>query len=217
MSNSIEMDDLSLLRGKTTPDEAAKEDNAGMKEHEFVDSGKLDASVSLWAWTSAAALAAFALCLLAFPRFLLFLAETSGGRGTLTSLEKYLALQLGIVLGTTAVTIVSTIPNEWPTGSPRKDLQTHPLLVPMTAASLMVTLASYNNRAVGTLATAMLWGAGAIALFGLWILVFAGSSAISRKTGADKHTSSFIFGNKSAASVKKKLWKRDQVRKHALS
>lgn len=39
-------------------------------------------------------------------------------------------------------------------------------------------------------------------------LVFSGSSTISRKTGADKHTSSFIFGNKSAASVKKRLWKK---------
>lgn len=39
-------------------------------------------------------------------------------------------------------------------------------------------------------------------------LVFSGPPAISRKTGADKRTSSFIFGNKSAASVKRKLWKR---------
>ena len=43
-------------------------------------------------------------------------------------------------------------------------------------------------------------------------LVFSGPPAISRKTGADKHTSSFIFGNKTAASVKKRLWKRDQAK-----
>lgn len=39
-------------------------------------------------------------------------------------------------------------------------------------------------------------------------LVFSGTSAISRKTGADKHTSTFIFGNKSAAGKKKLSWKK---------
>jgi len=33
---------------------------------------------------------------------------------------------------------------------------------------------------------------------------------VSKKTGADKHTSSFIFGNKSAASLQKKRWKKEQ-------
>lgn len=39
--------------------------------------------------------------------------------------------------------------------------------------------------------------------------MFAGSSNISNKTGADKRTSRFIFGNKAAASSQKKQWKKD--------
>jgi hypothetical protein len=40
--------------------------------------------------------------------------------------------------------------------------------------------------------------------------VFGTSSSISKKTGADKHTSSFLFGNKSAASVQKKQWLKNR-------
>ncbi|KIK96223.1 hypothetical protein PAXRUDRAFT_322485 [Paxillus rubicundulus Ve08.2h10] len=215
MSNSIKMDDLSQLGKGGTLAGAAKDNNAGTAEQESIDIAidRLDESVSFWAWASAAGIAVFSLCLLAFPRFLLFLAEPSRSQGTLTSLEQYLALQLGIILGTVAVTIISAIPNESPhIGSHRKAPHPHPLLGPVTAASLMMALSSYSNRSIGTLATTVLVGSGFNGLFGLWMLVFAGSSVTSRKTGADKHTSSFIFCNKSAASVKKRLWKRDQVR-----
>jgi len=41
-------------------------------------------------------------------------------------------------------------------------------------------------------------------------MLFAGSASISRKTGADKRTSGFLFKNKAAASVQKKEWKRRQ-------
>ena len=54
-------------------------------------------------------LASFSICLLVFPRLLLFLAEPTEGRGALTSLERYLALQLGIILGTLAITIVAVV------------------------------------------------------------------------------------------------------------
>jgi hypothetical protein len=40
-------------------------------------------------------------------------------------------------------------------------------------------------------------------------IVFANSSSIS-KTGADKHTSAFIFGNEAAASSQKKKFKRGE-------
>jgi hypothetical protein len=33
---------------------------------------------------------------------------------------------------------------------------------------------------------------------------------MSKNTGADKRTSSFLFGNKSAASVQKKQWTNEQ-------
>ena len=41
-------------------------------------------------------------------------------------------------------------------------------------------------------------------------MVFEGTSRYSRKTGADKHTSRFLFGNKAAASSRKKEWKKQQ-------
>jgi len=168
-----------------------------------------DGSISVWAWTSALILALFSICLLALPRFLLFLAEPSGGRATLTALEKYLALHLGIILATLAITVIALIPNEWPTGLQRRtDPDCHPLLRPVTFASLVMALLSFGNRSVGTLTTTVLLGSGLVGLFGLWMLVFSGPPAISRKTGANKHTSTFIFGNKSAASVKKRLWKK---------
>lgn len=48
-------------------------------------------------------------------------------------------------------------------------------------------------------------GSGGLAAMGLWCLLFASSNGrISRKTGADKRTSGFPFGNKESASSKKK-------------
>ncbi|KAG6376348.1 hypothetical protein JVT61DRAFT_2331 [Boletus reticuloceps] len=96
MSSNVEMDDLSNLHGSNSTSADPLED---------VDDG----SISVWAWTSAIILALFSICLLAFPRLLLFLAEPSGGRATLTSLEKCLALHLGIILGTLAITIVAMV------------------------------------------------------------------------------------------------------------
>ena len=48
-------------------------------------------------------------------------------------------------------------------------------------------------------------GSAGMASVGLWCILFASSSGrISRKTGADKRTSGFPFGNKESASAKKK-------------
>lgn len=48
-------------------------------------------------------------------------------------------------------------------------------------------------------------GSGGLAAVGLWCILFASSSGrISRKTGADKRTSSFPFKNQESASSKKK-------------
>lgn len=41
-------------------------------------------------------------------------------------------------------------------------------------------------------------------------MAFEGTGNYSNKTGADKHTSSFMFGNKASASQQKKLWKKEQ-------
>lgn len=48
-------------------------------------------------------------------------------------------------------------------------------------------------------------GSGSLACMGLWCILFAsGSGRISRKTGADKRTSGFPFGNKESAGAKKR-------------
>ncbi|KAI6045756.1 hypothetical protein EDC04DRAFT_2888779 [Pisolithus marmoratus] len=202
--NIIEMEDLSQVR-----------QSSNLADNTDSATRKTDASVSIWAWTSASIFAAFSLCLMLFPRFLLFLADESGGRRTLTFLEKFLALQLGIMLGVASLTIVAMIPTDWPTGLQHTN-NSHPLLWPVTATSLAMALASYGNPTVSTLATTFMWGTGAIGFLGLWLIIFEGSSAISRKTGADKHTSAFIFGNKNAASVKKRKWKNEQAPKNVL-
>lgn len=202
--NIIEMEDLSQVKKS---DSLAETTGSATR--------KTDASVSIWAWTSAAIFAALSLCLTLFPRFLLFLADESGGRRTLTSLERFFALQLGIMLGIASLTIIAMIPNDWPTGLEHTS-NSHPLLWPVTATSLAMALVSYGNSTVSTLATMFMWGTGVVGVLGLWLITFEGSSAVSRKTGADKHTSAFIFGNKSAASVKKRKWKNEQARKDVL-
>ena len=41
-------------------------------------------------------------------------------------------------------------------------------------------------------------------------LIFEGTGNFSNKTGADKHTSRFLFGSKASASAQKKLWKKER-------
>lgn len=52
-------------------------------------------------------------------------------------------------------------------------------------------------------------GSASLATIGLWCILFAtGSGRISRKTGADKRTSGFPFGNSESASARKKAAKK---------
>ncbi|KAG9318682.1 hypothetical protein JVU11DRAFT_777 [Chiua virens] len=167
MSDNIEMDELSRSHAKTSVSaEPPLEPEAGTTRR----AGD-DGSTSVWAWSSAIVFALFSICLLAFPRFLLFLAKPSGGRGTLTALEKFLAQQLGIILGALAITIIAVLPNEWPTGLQRRtDPNCHPLLRPVTAASLVMALLAYENTSVGALSTTVLLGSGVVGLLGLWVV-----------------------------------------------
>ncbi len=86
-----------------------------------------------------------------------------------------------------------------------------PYAVPTLTISFIyhaaMTFYSYGNfSTTGQSAFALgVLGSGALAVVGLWCLLFASSSGrISRKTGADKRTSGFPFGNKESASAKKK-------------
>ncbi|KDQ60951.1 hypothetical protein JAAARDRAFT_31945 [Jaapia argillacea MUCL 33604] len=169
--------------------------------------------MSSWAWTSAGLLSALAILLLLSPRLILFASEASTERRTqLTSLESFLCVHFGILLGATAISLVLCIPSSSPISPPSSEqgLHSHPLLGPLTAASALSAFLAYNTPTVGMLSFLVFLGTGTIAGFGLWAMMFAGSSRTSKKTGADKHTSAFLFGNKASASKQKKVWKKEQ-------
>ncbi|KXN86886.1 hypothetical protein AN958_09481, partial [Leucoagaricus sp. SymC.cos] len=69
-------------------------------------------------------------------------------------------------------------------------------------------LALYFGISVGPLASIIFVGSLVIGIWGFWAIMFAGSSSVSKTTGADKHTSAFMFGNTSAASSIRKRWKQ---------
>jgi len=83
----------------------------------------------------------------------------------------------------------------------------------MTSFALLGAFLSYNTAGAGSLPKIYSASASLIGIWGLWVIIFAGPVVVSRRTGADKHTSAFIFGNKSSASEQKKRWKRDQQSK----
>ncbi|KAG2054663.1 hypothetical protein BDR06DRAFT_996448 [Suillus hirtellus] len=209
MSNDIELEDFSS-RTRT----ACSNDETNV--HESISSPQ-DGAICLWAWISAAFFIVFATILTLFPRFLLFMTEPSGGRSILSPLESFLAVLLGVTMGAVALTLVVTIPNASPIDlQPEQHVDSHPLLVPVTSASFVLALLSYNKTGVGSLGNFIFLGSFFIGLFGLWALLFAGPSVISKKTGADKRTSAFMFGNRNAASVRKKEWSKQQTRNKSI-
>ena len=104
---------------------------------------------------------------------------------------------------------------------------TNPLLAPISIAAAFSSLVAWNTEGVGSLGTFFCVGTGIIGTWGFWAvriiashsvlllltllqMLFSGSSSISKKTGADKRTSTWLFGNKTAASAQKKEWKARQ-------
>ncbi|KAJ3768889.1 hypothetical protein FB446DRAFT_694366 [Lentinula raphanica] len=198
--SSIEMDDLSRRSTKRT-----SSDN--QREIQDLAEAEKNGAISAWTMMAASLLTALAAILSLFPQFLLFL--STGMPSTLTSLERFLSLHFGIWLFTIAVALVLNIPltSPLPLGLSQPD---HPLLKPFTFACLLSSFISYNTRSVGSLAAIHCLITAIVGLWGLWVTVFGSSVRVSKKTGADKHTSSFIFGNKSAASKQKKEWLKQQ-------
>ncbi|KAG2078244.1 hypothetical protein BDR04DRAFT_1124772 [Suillus decipiens] len=182
MSNDIELEEFSSRKRTAYSDDGTT--NVDSVDETFAS--RQDGAIGLWAWMSAAFFIVFSTTLTLFPRFLLFMTEPSGGRSVLSPLESFLAEQLGIVMGTVALTLVVTV--------------------------ILLAFLSYNKNGVGSLGNFIFLGSFFVGLFGLWVLLFAGPSVISKKTGADKRTSTFIFGNKNAASVRKKEWSKQQAR-----
>ncbi|KAJ7111581.1 hypothetical protein C8R43DRAFT_1041483 [Mycena crocata] len=171
-----------------------------------------DAVSTFWAWSTASLLLLIAFGLSVSPRFLLFLSETGNDlekRADLTPLESFLTLHASIWLTGVAVSLVLNIPSAPPVDTVPRHQQAaprHPLLIPLTVSASLSAFLAYNTSSVGTLASIVFVGSGIIGLWGTWAAVFGNSSSVSKKTGADKHTSSFLFGNKSSASRQKKEW-----------
>lgn len=95
--------------------------------------------------------------------------EPSGGRSILSPLESFLAVLLGVTMGAVALTLVVTIPNASPIDfQPEQHVNSHPLLVPVTSASVVLAFLSYNNTGVGSLGNFIFLGSFFIGLFGLW-------------------------------------------------
>ncbi|KAF8798073.1 hypothetical protein BYT27DRAFT_7228669 [Phlegmacium glaucopus] len=165
-----------------------------------------DNSLAIWSWLSAGLLAILSAILTLSPRLLLFLSESAI---SLTPLEAFLALHFGIVLATLALTLVLNVPSPKPPVDERA-APSHPLLSPLTIAANLSAFFAWNTRNVGALASIVFFISITIGLWGLWTIVFANSGSISKSTGADKHTSSFIFGNQAAASSQKKRFKKGE-------
>ncbi|KAF8921213.1 hypothetical protein CPB85DRAFT_1157145, partial [Mucidula mucida] len=167
-----------------------------------------DGALAIWTWVSASILGMASLTLLFAPRVLLFFSETSSeDRRALTSLESFLLTHCGVWLFAISISLIVNIPSQHTLERERTSM-THPLLLPLAIASGISSFLGYNTRDVGSVATLLSVGTGVIALWGVWVIVFGDSSSISKTTGADKHTSSFIFGNKASASKQKKSWKK---------
>ncbi|KAJ8078905.1 hypothetical protein PM082_013189 [Marasmius tenuissimus] len=206
MTDSFEMKDLSSQKTKGEAD-----------TQQDASTPTLDSTLSLWSWISAISIFVLAALLTMFPQFLLFISQTvpassNDYRASLTPLESFLATHFGLWLVALAASLVLNIPHASPPVTRRVTEPEHPLLMPFTFASLLSAFLSYNTNSVGALAFFYFLLTGVMGLWGLWALVFNGASKISKKTGADKRTSSFIFGNKSAASQQKKKWKEEQRR-----
>jgi len=206
MSSNVQMQDLSH------PSEAKPADGPPTSGPDISNDAD-DQVVTFWAYFSSVLLFLAAIPLIAFPQFLLFLAETGGveRRTTLTPLESFLTLHIGILLVTIALALVFNIPSSPLHAVTRKNSSIgHPLLQPLSLAFSLTAFLSYNTKSVGSLAFLVFLGSATIGIWGLWSTLFAGSSYHSRKTGADKRTSRFLFGNKAAASAQKKQWKEQQ-------
>lgn len=206
MSQDLELDDLSTRHECKIPDNTP---GTNVPTAASNTKEEVDGTISAWTWTSSILLGILSSVLLLTPKFLLFAAGQL--RTGPTPLEAFLALQFGIFLGAIAISLLLNMPSTdpLPPTNAYSSYHWHPSLVPLTSAGLLMSFLSYNTSNVGSLS--LLWAAvtGTIGIWGAWEMMFAGQSSMSKKTGADKRTSAFIFGNQSAASALKKRWKRN--------
>lgn len=65
--------------------------------------------------------------------------------------------------------MLSQIPDASPTDFQR-DVNTHPLLMPITSTSVLLAFLSYNKSGVGSLGSFIFLGSAFVGLFGLWVV-----------------------------------------------
>jgi len=164
-----------------------------------------------WAYGTAGILTATALALLVFPRILLLLSVDEEPRSVLTPLETFLSIHLGLGLLSFSLSLLMGIPPSEAQVTPT--VPQHPMLVPSTISMILSSIVSYNFGQVGAIGMITCVTSGIAGVWGLYVILFGGSSSISKTTGADKRTSTFLFGNKSAASAQKKQWKKEHKQK----
>ncbi|KAH7107568.1 hypothetical protein BKA62DRAFT_683786 [Auriculariales sp. MPI-PUGE-AT-0066] len=173
-----------------------------------------------WAYGAAGWMALLAVPHLLFPRLLVLMATPETGAAPehhplrLTQLESFFSLHFGVLLITVALSVIISIPNASP-GEPRPEALQHPLLTPLSLGLGVMSFASYHTslKGLGALPMIAAVGSGAISLWGFWVMFFASEGRRSKKTGADKRTSAFLFGNKAAASEQKKEYRRQTSQK----
>ncbi|KAL0581536.1 hypothetical protein V5O48_000465 [Marasmius crinis-equi] len=204
MADSFEMKELSAGSSKQQDD----------SESDTSTPPTVDGTLSLWSWTSAICITVFAGLLIIFPQFLLFVSQAVPSssmeyRTNLTPLESFLATHFALWLLALGASLVLNIPLAHPPIARNVADPEHPLLMPVTLASILSAFLAYNTTSVGSLAMFYFLLTSSIGLWGLWALVFHGPPKLSKKTGADKRTSAFIFGNRSAASKQKKKWRQE--------
>jgi len=177
-----------------------------------IDSDDADGTITAWSLAAFVLLIVLAGLFVISPRLLIFMAGEP--RTLLTPLEAFLAFQFGILLFAVSLGVLVNSPSSalytvHATDDPNRHQFSHPLLTPITGASLLMSLSAYNTTGIGMLSTVFSVITGTVGVWGLWAIVFAGSGRRS-KLGADKRTSAFMFGNKSAASEIKKSARKKQ-------
>jgi len=212
MSSAVELDDLSnKRRASSSPLDASVDPGPVPLTTNPEDSR--EGTTASWTWAASGILLSWSCALIFFPRILLF--SIGQSQQSMTPLESFLALHFGLLLAFSAVGLVVNIPSPPSPAAalPQPDKKgppIHPLIVPITSFSLLSAFLSYNTAGASSLYLIYSTCMGLVGIWGLWVIMFAGPTVVSRKTGADKHTSAFIFGNKSSASEQKKRWKREQ-------
>ncbi|KZV84426.1 hypothetical protein EXIGLDRAFT_727228 [Exidia glandulosa HHB12029] len=180
-------------------------------------------AAEVWAYGAAGWLTVLALPHLLFPRILVLMSAPAEGAApdhekhplSLTKLEGFLAMHFGILLIALALCLVLAIPSASPVDPrPQSEPIQHPLLTPLSLALGVIAFSAWNSSIHGLGAFPMIVsvGCGAISMWGFWVMFFASSLGHhSKKTGADKRTSAFLFGNKQSACEQKKEYNKTKA------